>query len=107
MYCILKNRCPKYDNIPSSCIMVADPNDPNCCQAPQCNNVTAGVQGSITGSGHPPTVNSKYYIGLPYIICASHCKMLQKKYAPYCKMPEKYAYTVKCCYSEVVIQRQS
>lgn len=60
---ILKNRCPKYDNIPSSCIMVADPNDPNCCQAPQCNNVTAGVQGSITGSGHPPTVNSKYYIG--------------------------------------------
>lgn len=42
--------------------MVADPNDPNCCQAPQCSNVTAGVQGSITGSGHPPTVNSKYRI---------------------------------------------
>lgn len=47
--------------------MVADPNDPNCCQAPQCSNVTAGVQGSITGSGHPPTVNSKYRNSWPCV----------------------------------------
>ena len=29
-------RCAKYDNIPASCTLVADPNDPLCCQIPQC-----------------------------------------------------------------------
>lgn len=42
--------------------MVPDSRDPQCCQAPDCNNKNTtniqGVQGTITGTGTlpPPTV---------------------------------------------------
>lgn len=54
------NRCLKYDNVLSFCVMVVDFNDFNCCQVLQCSNVIVGVQGSIIGSGYFLTVNSKY-----------------------------------------------
>ncbi|XP_076470008.1 uncharacterized protein LOC143300296 [Babylonia areolata] len=30
------DRCANYDPIPAGCTLVADPNDPLCCQVPQC-----------------------------------------------------------------------
>ncbi|XP_070202959.1 uncharacterized protein [Littorina saxatilis] len=54
------DRCAKYPNISPDCIMVADPKDPVCCQAPQCSPPTnpnvppTGVIGVVTGNGLPP-----------------------------------------------------
>ena len=52
-------RCAKYKNVAPSCVMVPDPTDPVCCQAPQCSSPTGktpvGVTGSVTGIGKPPT----------------------------------------------------
>ena len=30
------DRCARYTNVPTNCIMVADPSDPTCCKVPQC-----------------------------------------------------------------------
>ncbi|XP_071091876.1 uncharacterized protein [Haliotis cracherodii] len=53
------DRCPSYPSIAPNCVMVPDPLDPTCCQAPQCNNqphqTPSGIQGTITGYGKPPT----------------------------------------------------
>ncbi|XP_046585152.1 uncharacterized protein LOC124292144 [Haliotis rubra] len=53
------DRCPSYSSIAPNCVMVPDPLDPTCCQAPQCNNqphqTPTGIQGTITGYGKPPT----------------------------------------------------
>ncbi|XP_041376878.1 uncharacterized protein LOC121389349 [Gigantopelta aegis] len=53
------DRCPKYTNMDPSCVMVPDPTDPVCCQAPQCSSPTGktpiGITGSVTGIGKPPT----------------------------------------------------
>ena len=46
-------RCPQYQNINPNCKFVPDPNDPSCCQMPQCTpvgNVTVS-----TGTGRVPT----------------------------------------------------
>ncbi|XP_060600216.1 uncharacterized protein LOC132753729 isoform X4 [Ruditapes philippinarum] len=52
------DRCPKYDNVPSTCTFVADPKDPSCCRVPQCQGTGSGVQGftgSFVGYGRPPS----------------------------------------------------
>lgn len=60
----LLSRCAQYPNIAPSCIMVPDPNDPKCCQIPQCDqtnpNQPSGVTGSITGTNPTaaPTPNN-------------------------------------------------
>ncbi|XP_053401477.1 uncharacterized protein LOC123550590 isoform X2 [Mercenaria mercenaria] len=54
------DRCPKYDNVPSTCTFVADPKDPQCCRVPQCQGTGQGVQGftgSFVGYGRPPNVD--------------------------------------------------
>ena len=46
-----------YDNVPADCTMVPDPNDPQCCQVPQCaptpnpqfENPTPGPTFVVTG----------------------------------------------------------
>lgn len=56
-------RCAKYAAIPTTCTLVADPNDPTCCKVPQCIPVpvlgktttgppvtVTGVTGKVTGS---------------------------------------------------------
>ncbi|XP_067652673.1 mucin-2-like [Haliotis asinina] len=50
-------RCPTYNNLAPTCVMVPDPQDPICCKAPKCDNgnSTTGVIGTITGNGRPPT----------------------------------------------------
>ncbi|XP_076111945.1 uncharacterized protein LOC143080130 isoform X2 [Mytilus galloprovincialis] len=45
-------RCPIFNNIPSTCSLVADNNDP-CCTVPQCNIFPSTAR--YTGSGTPPT----------------------------------------------------
>lgn len=58
-------RCPKYDNVPSTCTFVVDPKDPKCCRVPQCQGTAtgtggSGVQGftgSFVGYGRPPNVD--------------------------------------------------
>ncbi|XP_060063144.1 kielin/chordin-like protein [Ylistrum balloti] len=59
-YYSCSDRCPSYTNLTPTCIMVPDPNDPDCCTAPQCDNTNTtnptGVYGSIEGSGRPPTL---------------------------------------------------
>ncbi|WAR12949.1 SAS-like protein [Mya arenaria] len=55
------DRCPKYDNVPSTCTFVVDPKDPQCCRVPQCQNAggnvgTSGFTGSFTGYGHPVNI---------------------------------------------------
>ena len=53
-------RCASYPALAPGCIMVADPKDPLCCQAPQCtppnnpNIAPTGVIGVVTGNGLPP-----------------------------------------------------
>ncbi|KAJ8302983.1 hypothetical protein KUTeg_019379 [Tegillarca granosa] len=60
------DRCPQYQNIAPSCIMVPDPKDPTCCKVPDCNTQTpnllnpnptppSGIFGSITGVNPPQT----------------------------------------------------
>lgn len=55
--CIFSFRCPKYENVPSTCSFVADPRDPQCCRVPQCQDSTGtsitGFTGSFTGYGRP------------------------------------------------------
>ncbi|XP_046570033.1 uncharacterized protein LOC124278355 [Haliotis rubra] len=65
-----QDRCTKYDNIQSSCLMVPDPKDPSCCKKPQCPVPTPApgvtptpgfisvtpVPGYINGYGKPPTM---------------------------------------------------
>lgn len=48
----LFGRCPIFNNIPSTCSLVADNNDP-CCTVPQCNIFPSTAR--YTGSGTPPT----------------------------------------------------
>lgn len=63
IFCILSfvgSRCPKYDNVPSTCTFVPDPKDPACCRVPQCQGTGTGVQGftgSFVGYGRPPNVD--------------------------------------------------
>ncbi|XP_076111939.1 uncharacterized protein LOC143080127 isoform X2 [Mytilus galloprovincialis] len=45
-------RCPVFNNIPSSCTLVADKSDP-CCTVPQCNLFPSTAR--YTGTGTPPT----------------------------------------------------
>ncbi|XP_060081054.1 uncharacterized protein LOC132560404 [Ylistrum balloti] len=40
-------RCASYPNLPSSCTLVPDPKDPQCCQVPRC----------YPGTGGNPTIN--------------------------------------------------
>ena len=52
MHVFRLTRCTKYDSIPSTCTMIPDPKDPQCCQVPQCIQVP-----SLTpGPGATPTV---------------------------------------------------
>ncbi|OPL21209.1 hypothetical protein AM593_01127, partial [Mytilus galloprovincialis] len=54
-----QDRCAKYSNLGPNCVMVPDSRDPQCCQAPDCNNKNTtnipGVQGTITGTGTRPS----------------------------------------------------
>nr|KAG5702882.1 hypothetical protein BaRGS_019101 [Batillaria attramentaria] len=31
-----QERCARYDNVPSNCVMAPDPSDPSCCEIPEC-----------------------------------------------------------------------
>ena len=64
-------RCPKYDNVPSTCTFVADPKDPQCCRVPQCQDSTGGVgvsgfTGSFTGYGRPGDIDLSTITGSGY-----------------------------------------
>lgn len=52
MICILA-RCPSYANIPPTCKFVTDPDDPTCCQIPQCpqNNTSTNQVPTPAPSG--------------------------------------------------------
>ncbi|KAL5022346.1 hypothetical protein ScPMuIL_001501 [Solemya velum] len=54
-------RCPQYMNVPNSCTMVADPQDPGCCQVPNCHTGTGS--GSTTGQGAIPTLMPGIFTG--------------------------------------------
>lgn len=54
---ILLFRCPSYNNVPSNCKMITDPND-NCCLVPQCNVFTTPSP-VIFQPGTGPTVNGQ------------------------------------------------
>ena len=58
------DRCPRYPQVPSYCILAQDPNDP-CCKVPVCNTASPTPQpnGAPTtgptppvGSTFPPTL---------------------------------------------------
>ena len=58
------NRCPAYNNVDTSCIMVPDPKDPQCCTMPECPLIPPG---GTTPSGptiirptQPPAVITNY-----------------------------------------------
>ncbi|XP_078338507.1 uncharacterized protein LOC111134355 isoform X1 [Crassostrea virginica] len=46
-------RCNTYDNLPSTCTLIPDPNDPTCCQVPQCTTPTPGPNQPVTVKGQP------------------------------------------------------
>lgn len=47
------SRCNTYDNLPSSCTLIPDPNDPTCCQVPHCETPTPGPNQPVTIKGQP------------------------------------------------------
>ena len=53
MYILLYFRCNTYDNLPSTCTLIPDPNDPTCCQVPQCTTPTPGPNQPVTVKGQP------------------------------------------------------
>lgn len=58
---MLCSRCAQFPDLAPGCIMVPDPKDPSCCQAPQCTTPTnpnvppTGVFGQVQGNSLTPT----------------------------------------------------
>ncbi|XP_060570089.1 uncharacterized protein LOC132728460 isoform X2 [Ruditapes philippinarum] len=58
------DRCKIYPNVPNTCTMVPDPNDPICCQVPQCIPVP-GTNGQPTPG---PTDKPQIYTDAPHAV---------------------------------------
>ncbi|KAK3786239.1 hypothetical protein RRG08_064498 [Elysia crispata] len=58
-YTMCNQRCKQYLNVPDTCTMIADPDDPACCLIPDCDPGTGqtvtGLTGRVTGFGTPPS----------------------------------------------------
>ncbi|XP_076113274.1 uncharacterized protein LOC143080959 isoform X2 [Mytilus galloprovincialis] len=93
-----QDRCAKYSNLGPNCVMVPDSRDPQCCQAPDCNNKNTtniqGVQGTITGTGTlpPPTVVP----GKPTIAPKAVCVYKGKQYTQGQKWQDGCSFDCEC-----------
>ena len=88
--CVSIHRCAKYPTVPSQCMMVADPKDPQCCQIPQClptpgpngfptpkpgqnpiPTIVTNVPGVITGKPPTPTPGTNGQTPAPRSKCVT------------------------------------
>ncbi|KAK7505814.1 hypothetical protein BaRGS_00003085, partial [Batillaria attramentaria] len=104
-------RCSKYDNVPAECRLVADPQDPTCCEIPECplsptRGTTSGYvkpdvtppTGLIVGSAPIPTPTPTQHPGdtTPQPLPATGCYYKNQAYSKGQTWDDGCDYTCEC-----------